>query len=127
MRVSVSRRAWAVLAQVLVVLAVILTGCSPVSQAAQKAEREMVFAIQPGTAARQNAGEAVSFLPSTITMQLGKKDVLVIRNDDAEPVTIDSVRVMPGQRVTQRFYNKGTFELVCSNDTHMEKVKIVVE
>lgn len=127
MHLARPRAQWAVLVGVCVALALALLGCAPTSQAAKQAEREVVYAIQPGTAARQNAGEKVSFLPPTINMRLGQKDVLVIRNDDADPITIDSVRVMPGQRVTQRFYNKGTFELVCSNDSHMEKVKIVVE
>lgn len=89
--------------------------------------REIVFAIQPGTAQRQAAGEVVAMFPPEVKMTLGSKDILVIRNDDSVPVSIDGLLLDPGQKATQKYFTTGIFTLVCSTDYHNERVKIVVE
>lgn len=89
--------------------------------------REIVFAIQPGTAERQAAGEVVAMFPPEIKMTLGSRDILVIRNDDTVPVSIDGLLLDPGQKATQKYFTTGIFTLVCSTDYHNERVKIVVE
>jgi hypothetical protein len=76
--------------------------------------RELVFAIPPGTAARQSAGEEVAIFPPMIAIDLNRQDTLVIRNDDSVPVTVGPFRVEPGQRFVQRYRSPGTFELLCS-------------
>ena len=89
--------------------------------------REVVYAIQPGTARRQAAGEIVAMFPPEIQMTVGARDILVIRNDDDVPVSIDGLVLDPGQKATQKYYTSGTFSLVCSTDYHNERVKIVVD
>lgn len=100
-----------------------LVGC----RTASEAERQAVYVIQPGSAARLAKGEPVSMLPSPITLNLGKADVLVIQNDDSESVVIEGIKLAPGQRATQRFYTPGTFELVCAGAGHSETIRIIVE
>lgn len=117
---GVSRWGWAV---ALVVMLLGLVGCGAPSEAS----RQAVYVIQPGSSARAAAGEKVTMLPSPITLNLGKTDVLVIQNDDSEPVTIEGIKLAPGQRATQRFYSPGTFELVCAGAGHAETVRIIVE
>ncbi len=123
MRVDLSRAAgWGRLLCVFVVL-LGLVGCRTGSEDS----RQAVYVIQPGSAGRLAKGEAVSMLPSPITLNLGKADVLVLQNDDSEPVTIEGIKLAPGQRATQRFYTPGTFELVCAGAGHAETIRIIVE
>jgi plastocyanin len=85
---------------------------------------EVVFAVPPGTVARQAAGTAISVLPATITLQ--QNDVLIIRNDDTVPVQIGPFPIMPGQRFVQQYFNAGTYDLVCT--IHQgQRLRIVVE
>ena len=108
---------------VLVVVLLGLVGC----RTASEESRQAVYVIQPGSAARLAAGEKVSMLPSPITLNLGKANVLVIQNDDSEAVTIEGIKLAPGQRATQRFTTPGTFELVCAGAGHAETIRIIVE
>lgn len=78
------------------------------------AARELVYVIPPGTVDRLAAGETIEVLPGTINLTLGAQDTLVIRNEDAQTVTIGPYVLQPGQQYTQRFYNPGSFEMVCS-------------
>ncbi|HEU4323999.1 MAG TPA: hypothetical protein VFS21_12695 [Roseiflexaceae bacterium] len=111
------RRAW-LLALLLVAL---LGGCAGDAEA-----RKLVFAIPEGTVARQAAGEQVSVLPETITLKLGEKDTLVIRNDDSQPVQIGPFKIGPGQSYQQQYFNRGTFDLVCTLHTS-QNLRIVIE
>lgn len=90
------------------------------------AARELVFAIPAGTGAKLAAGEHVDVLPRTIAIDLSRENTLVIRNEDSEPVTIGPYRIEPGQRFSQRFYNAGTFDLLCSVHGG-EPLRIVVQ
>lgn len=90
------------------------------------AERQLVYSVPPGTAARLAAGEDVAVLPQTIMLTLGRRDVLVIRNDDTEPVQIGPFKIAPGQRFEQQYYNRGTYDLICSIHRG-EALRIVVE
>ncbi|GAB4193233.1 MAG: hypothetical protein OHK0022_07940 [Roseiflexaceae bacterium] len=103
-------------------LALLLGGCAFGDSEARK----LVFTIPPGTVARQAAGEQVSVLPETITLKLGEKDTLVIRNDDSQPVQIGPFKIGPGQRYEQQYFNRGTFDLVCTLHTS-QNLKIVIE
>lgn len=86
--------------------------------------REVVFTIPPQTSVRLAAGEDVQVLPETITLQ--RNDTLIIRNDDSENVQIGPFLVMPGQRFIQQYYNRGTYELLCS--VHKgDQIRIIVE
>jgi hypothetical protein len=88
-------------------------------------ERQLVFVIPAGTAARQAAGEEVVIFPATITIDRATHDTLVIRNEDTQTVQIGPYRIAPGQRFTQRFFNRGTYELLCTVHTG-EQLRIVV-
>jgi hypothetical protein len=89
------------------------------------AARQVVYAVPPG-AARLAGGEELALLPDQINLALGTRDILVIRNDDTQPVQIGPFKIEPGQRFTQRCYNRGTYDLICS--IHRSKrLRIVVE
>lgn len=103
-------------------LALLLGGCANNDAEARK----LVFVIPEGTVARQAAGESVNVLPETITLKLGQQDTLVIRNDDSQAVQIGPFKIGPGQRYEQQYYNRGTFDLVCTLHT-TQKLKIVIE
>lgn len=91
-----------------------------------EAARQAVYAVPPGTAARLAAGETVEVLPATITLALNRRDILIIRNDDTQPVQIGPFTIDPGQRFVQRYYNRGTYELLCT--IHAEqRLRVVVE
>lgn len=83
-------------------------------QAPSAADREVVFVIPPGTAARGASGAATPALPQTINLTLNRQDVLVIRNDDSQAVQIGPFKIEPGQRFVQQYYNRGTYELMCT-------------
>lgn len=109
---------------VCLLLACGLGGCSLAEPSAET--RQLVFVIPPGTVARQAAGEQVSILPDTITLTLGQRDTLVIRNDDSQPVQIGPFKIAPGQRFEQQYFNRGTFDLVCTLH-QTQRLKIVIE
>ncbi len=83
-------------------------------QATSNQQRQLVFEIPPGTAARLAAGEEVTIFPSTIVIDLRQYDTLVIQNNDSAEVTIGPFRIVPGQRFVQRYWGPGTYELICS-------------
>ncbi len=94
-------------------------------QATTDRQRQLIFEIPPGTAARIAAGEAVNIFPSTIVIDLRQHDTLIIQNNDSEEVTIGPFKIVPGQRFVQRYWNPGTYELICS--VHQgEQLRIVV-
>jgi plastocyanin len=80
----------------------------------REAARQLVFTIPEGAAARLAAGEELEVLPETILLALDTHDTLVIQNDDRAAVQIGPFKVEPGQRFVQRYYNPGTFDLVCT-------------
>jgi plastocyanin len=88
--------------------------------------RQLVYSVPAGTAARVAAGEPVAALPETITLTLGQRDILVIQNDDSEPVQIGPFKLEPGQRYTQQYYNRGSYDLICSVH-RSQRLRIVVE
>ncbi|OAN44288.1 hypothetical protein A6A03_17205 [Chloroflexus islandicus] len=83
-------------------------------QSTANRQRQLVYEIPPGTAARLAAGEEVNIFPSTIVIDLRYHDTLIIQNNDSAEVTIGPFRIVPGQRFVQRYWNPGTYELICS-------------
>lgn len=95
-------------------------------QATTDRQRQLIFEIPPGTAARIAAGETANIFPSTIVIDLRQHDTLIIQNNDSEEVTIGPFKIVPGQRFVQRYWNPGTYELICS--VHQgEQLRIVVQ
>ncbi|MGQ9614670.1 cupredoxin domain-containing protein [Chloroflexus sp.] len=97
-----------------VAIAMIAIGGSLLWQAMTNRQRQLVFEVPPGTAARLAAGEEVNIFPSTIIIDLRQYDTLVIQNNDSAEVTIGPFRIVPGQRFVQRYWNRGVYELICS-------------
>jgi hypothetical protein len=87
--------------------------------------RRVEFVVPPGTAARLAAGEEPAILPQTITLTLGLRDTLVIRNEDTQSVQIGPFKIEPGQQFVQRYYNPGTYDLVCSIH-ESEQLRVIV-
>ncbi len=59
--------------------------------------RDYLFEIPKGTWARRMAGEKIEILPAKITLTLGVRDVLLLRNSDTVPQIFGPVLIMPGQ------------------------------
>ncbi len=59
--------------------------------------RDYLFEIPKGTWERRMAGEKIEILPSTVTLTLGVRDVLLLRNSDTVPQVFGPVLIMPGQ------------------------------
>jgi hypothetical protein len=91
----------------------------------RNAERYLVFTVPPGSVARLAAGEQLEILPQTIELSLRGKDTLVIRNEDAQPIQVGPFRIDPGQQFEQRYYNPGTYELICTLH-QSQRLRIVV-
>jgi hypothetical protein len=79
-----------------------------------QASRQVLFSIPAGTVARIEAGEKINVLPATIELQRGVRDILVIENDDTAPIQVGPYLIAPGQRFSQQYHNRGTFDLLCS-------------
>lgn len=105
---------WALIAGGVLVLAALAALAARQWGEPSDAARQVVYAIPPGTADQIARGEQVQVLPQTITLTLGRADILIIRNDDTQPVTIGPFRVAPGQQFRQRYYSRGTYDLICS-------------
>lgn len=80
----------------------------------REANRKIEYVIPQGTVQRIAAGQNLNVLPSTITMTLGLRDILIIRNDDSQTVQIGPYKIEPGQTFQQQFFNIGTFDLMCT-------------
>jgi mono/diheme cytochrome c family protein len=69
-----------------------------------------VLTIPKGTAASLRAGQDV--IPSTITLRAG--DLFILRNEDAVPHRVGGFYVRPGESLSHRFTQVGTFDFVCT-------------
>lgn len=88
--------------------------------------RQVVYVVPAGTVARLAQGEDIAVLPQQINLTLGAADILVIRNDDTQSVQIGPFKIEPGQRFMQQYYNRGTYDLICSIH-RSERLQIVVD
>jgi hypothetical protein len=88
------RRRWlAIIPTCLALAALAWAACAPLGAAS----RDYLFEIPKGTWARRMAGEKIEILPATITLTLGVRDVLLLRNSDTVPQLFGPVLIMPGQ------------------------------
>jgi hypothetical protein len=79
-----------------------------------QASRQIIFIIPAGTVERIAAGETLSVLPATIELERGVRDILVIENEDTQAIQVGPYLIAPGQRFSQQYHNRGTFDLLCS-------------
>jgi hypothetical protein len=106
-----SRRNWwiaAVMVPVLVLLA--WAGFAPI----ELPSREALFEIPRGTYARRMAGNPVEILPSRITLTLGVRDVLLLRNLDEVPQQFGPTIMMPGQSFSLAFEVASENQFACT-------------
>jgi hypothetical protein len=93
---------------------------------AQNERHDLIYVVPVGTAQRLAAGEALTLFPDTITLNRASQNTLVIRNEDTQSIQIGPYKIAPGQSFTQRFYNRGTFDLTCSLHKS-EQLRIIVQ
>jgi hypothetical protein len=89
-------------------------------------DREVRFIIPAGNARREASGQTALMLPKLITLSVGGRDTLVIRNEDAFVTRIAGVALAPGQQYTQRFVRAGTYEMVCATLFHDDRFTVVI-
>ncbi|MCS7206457.1 MAG: hypothetical protein NZ951_00735 [Dehalococcoidia bacterium] len=79
--------------------------------------REVRIVVPRGTAERLRRTEDfpvyVEF-PEELTLVLGYRDTLVLRNEDVVAHWVGPFKVPPGQTLTYRFQNPGVHQYVCS-------------
>lgn len=89
-------------------------------------QHEVLFIVPKGTVIRQANGDGM-MVPQRITLTIGKRDTLIIRNDDVWPAQIGPFRLQPGQRIIQRFRTPGMVEFECSTMYHTEQLTVMVQ
>jgi hypothetical protein len=80
----------------------------------QAATRDQLFEIPKGTWERRMKGDKASILPETITLTLGVRDVLLLRNSDTVPQMFGPVLIMPGQDFRLPFAQAGEHPFDCT-------------
>ena len=78
------------------------------------ASRDKLFEIPKGTYDRRMKGDQVEILPSTVTLTLGVRDVLLLRNSDTVPQIFGPVLIMPGQDFRLPFETVSENQFACS-------------
>lgn len=96
------------------------------AQGGEPQDREVRFVIPAGNARREASGQTALMPPKLITLSIGGRDTLVIRNEDAFVTRIAGVALAPGQQYTQRFVRAGTYEMVCATLFHDDRFTVVV-
>lgn len=76
--------------------------------------REETHVIPPGTWARRSAGQDIEILPSTINLQMGVRDILVLVNNDDVPQLFGPVLMMPGQSFRLPFNVASEYQFTCT-------------
>lgn len=80
----------------------------------QASSREQLFEIPKGTWERRMKGDKASILPEQITLTLGVRDVLLLRNSDTVPQVFGPVLIMPGQDFRLPFAQAGEHPFDCT-------------
>ncbi len=78
------------------------------------ASRDQLFEIPKGTWERRMKGDKTSILPERITLTLGVRDVLLLRNSDTVPQMFGPVLIMPGQDFRLPFGQAGEHPFDCT-------------
>ena len=78
------------------------------------AARELLYVIPKGAAALGARGEGPFGLPAELHLQLGVRDILVLRNEDDREQQLGPVALAPGQTYRLPFHQPGAVQLACS-------------
>ncbi|CAN7229322.1 hypothetical protein [Massilia sp. LjRoot122] len=76
--------------------------------------REQLFEIPKGSWERRMKGDKTSILPEQLTLTLGLRDVLLLRNSDTVPQMFGPVLIMPGQDFRLPFAQVGEHPFDCT-------------
>ncbi len=114
----------------LVAAALLALSAAPLAWAAfaplHAGSRDQLFEIPKGTWERRMKGINASILPEQITLTLGVRDVLLLRNSDTVPQMFGPVLIMPGQDFRLPFGQAGEHPFDCT--AHASgKMTVVVE
>jgi hypothetical protein len=93
----------------------------------QAASRDQLFEIPKGTWERRMKGINTSILPEQITLTLGVRDVLLLRNSDTVPQMFGPVLIMPGQDFRLPFAQAGEHPFDCTAHASGKMTVFVVE
>jgi hypothetical protein len=93
----------------------------------QAASREQLFEIPKGTWERRMQGDKTSVLPETITLTLGVRDVLLLRNSDTVPQMFGPVLIMPGQDFRLPFAQSGEHPFDCTAHASGKMTVVVMD
>ncbi|KFI08927.1 hypothetical protein JN27_01930 [Massilia sp. BSC265] len=87
---------------------------APLQAEQDEGQREQLFEIPKGTWERRMKGDKTSILPEQITLTLGLRDVLLLRNSDTVPQIFGPVLIMPGQDFRLPFAQAGEHPFDCT-------------
>lgn len=87
---------------------------APLQVPQDEGQREQLFEIPKGTWERRMKGINASILPERITLTLGVRDVLLLRNSDTVPQVFGPVLIMPGQDFRLPFAQAGEHPFDCT-------------
>ena len=91
------------------------------------ASRDQLFEIPKGTWERRMKGSKASILPEQITLMLGVRDVLLLRNSDTVPQVFGPVLIMPGQDFRLPFGQAGEHPFDCTAHASGKMTVLVIE
>lgn len=104
----------------------VLVALVGLGQGGEPQDREVRFVIPAGNARREASGQTALMPPKLITLSVGRRDTLVIRNEDAFVTRIAGVALAPGQQYRQRFTRARTYEMLCATLFHDDRFTVVV-
>lgn len=111
-----------------VVLGLVVALCAWAALAPlQAASRDQLFEIPKGTWERRMKGDKTSILPERITLTLGVRDVLLLRNSDTVPQIFGPVLIMPGQDFRLPFAQAGEHPFDCTAHASGKMTVLVVD
>jgi hypothetical protein len=87
------------------------TAFAPISE---PGSRDQLFEIPKGSWERRMKGDKTNILPERITLTLGVRDVLLLRNSDTVPQMFGPVLIMPGQDFRLPFAQAGEHPFDCT-------------
>lgn len=99
---------------VVTLLVSVYAAMAPIAQAS----REHVLDITHGTQARRSAGDISGALPLTVSLTVGVRDVLHIKNNDVTPHFFGALALAPGEAIKVPFDQPGTREVASSAHFH---------
>ncbi|MCC2971030.1 hypothetical protein [Massilia sp. IC2-476] len=113
---------------IIVVLALLLAAMAWAAFAPLHAgSRDLLFEIPKGTWERRMKGDKTSILPEHVTLTLGVRDVLLLRNSDTVPQMFGPVLIMPGQDFRLPFGQAGEHPFDCTAHASGRMTVLVID